>query len=504
MADVDPPPPPLPAVVLPGHENFDSQPLLTRVASRLAYNKAIHDRNDQRIRALVAWGSNPGNANPPDAVIEVFSVFLEDELTLLSNPSLRPAYSPSLYPDVLALLETRPAIPLAHKRAASPNPLVNHKRARISDDSLQPMSMVPNAFVEFPSIYFVTHEHDSLPLPFFTSAVLTLLSKRSACITRTFRDDNNNSHTILDIPKFQSSYGTKCKELNLSYTELSLASERFIRFVSEWNVALLTSTFSTTWTSHFTFFLDQENSVELYDFWKIEELQLRQSLLDRMASFNATIYSLAWERAKNASRLHSINVNFSFSNSFHLPSSFHPHGPPNFQPPMHPPFYPLPPHPTGHPPQLMHAYPSGAPPVMPSGPPLNPLPPPSQNMGFQFPSNATAPTTSQPFPANPPTAPTCLICGREGHTAQTHIRLNYAMLFDDGSRPWVQVNQLGRLVGPDGREVCINYNILKNPSHSCTHGPGRLDLCTFCGNQHPALSWTCRPRPTAPAAPSSH
>jgi hypothetical protein len=66
--------------------------------------------------------------------------------------------------------------------------------------------------------------------------------------------------------------------------------------------------------------------------------------------------------------------------------------------------------------------------------------------------------------------------------------------FADGKTIWARVTN-GRLTSPDGREICVKFNIggPRYCARDTKHGDNRAHLCSFCGaKDHHALSWTCR------------
>jgi hypothetical protein len=76
--------------------------------------------------------------------------------------------------------------------------------------------------------------------------------------------------------------------------------------MSEWNSSAPRTHYASTWRAHFLFFIEQEGTIDLYNFWKEEELTLQKSLLRTPAFFNPVPYTLAWAHAVKKSELQSL------------------------------------------------------------------------------------------------------------------------------------------------------------------------------------------------------
>ena len=86
----------------------------------------------------------------------------------------------------------------------------------------------------------------------------------------------------------------------------------------------------------------------------------------------------------------------------------------------------------------------------------------------------------------------CVLCGERGHLLSSHANDKSATKFRDGKSTWAKYAD-GALCGPDGKEICIKWNVRNNSS--CDHGRDRLHVCSFCGAPHNAFSWQCRSKP---------
>jgi hypothetical protein len=86
----------------------------------------------------------------------------------------------------------------------------------------------------------------------------------------------------------------------------------------------------------------------------------------------------------------------------------------------------------------------------------------------------------------------CILCGDRGHALSSHTSDSSPAKFADGKPAYAKYsNRVLRT--PDGREICIRWNI-RNVAN-CTHGKERAHLCSFCGGPHHAFSWSCRAKP---------
>jgi hypothetical protein len=88
----------------------------------------------------------------------------------------------------------------------------------------------------------------------------------------------------------------------------------------------------------------------------------------------------------------------------------------------------------------------------------------------------------------------CLLCGENGHPVRKHYGDGVTPpKFPDGKPTWAKITN-GRLCTPNGKEICINYNV---SNANCTHSERtRAHLCSFCGSRsHYTFSWVCRACP---------
>jgi hypothetical protein len=112
--------------------------------------------------------------------------------------------------------------------------------------------------------------------------------------------------------------------------------------------------------------------------------------------------------------------------------------------------------------------------------------------GSQSYSSVTSNPSSISFPkgsgkASPPAS--CVLCGEKGHLLAAHANDKSAPKLRNGRTPYAKYTN-GALLNPDGKEICIKWNVRNNSL--CEHGKERLHICSFCGASHNAFSWKCR------------
>jgi hypothetical protein len=207
--------------------------------------------------------------------------------------------------------------------------------------------------------------------------------------------------------------------------------------------------YATWWSDHFNFFNTQEDKITQYNAWKDLELKLRCEYRTEPTKFDITHYAMKYEAAKMAYELKLlIEKQYTASTS----TSF------RDAPPRKDGFRPF----------------SGA-----RG---------GKNLG----------DPNQPFPhGSKPRHPVCcLLCGELDHPVNKHYGDGSTTTkFPDGKPTWAKVSN-NTICTPNGKELCINFN-LRGPNAPCTHADGgKTHVCSFCGSKsHHAFAWICRIRP---------
>jgi hypothetical protein len=213
---------------------------------------------------------------------------------------------------------------------------------------------------------------------------------------------------------------------------------------------------ATWFEKHFNFFNMLNKRDELYDAWKVMELEFRQDHRSRHLKFSATDYDKALGLTEES---HKLRKEFQ-----EIVASSHTATP-----------------------RPGSSYRGGA----------------GSFSQRNLPRGPSYPHThSQPFSSGsgkPPSSAVCLICAEGGHNVFFHLKSSTPTKFADGKTTWAKCSPGFGLVTPDNHALCINWNVRGiNAASQCAsiHKDERLHLCSFCGSKgHHALSWTCRSKP---------
>jgi hypothetical protein len=205
--------------------------------------------------------------------------------------------------------------------------------------------------------------------------------------------------------------------------------------------------YATWWSSHFNFFNMQEDKISQYDAWKELELKLRREYRTEPTKFDITHYAMKYEASKTT---HELRLLIEKQN--HLP--------------------------------------------------IAPKDPSTRKDSFfrPFRGGKASGDHHQPFPQGSRqrhpglTHPVCcILCGELGHSVSKHYNDgNSATKFPDGKPTWAKISD-SSLCGPNGKELCINYNV-SGGNAICSHPDGaRAHLCSYCGSKsHNVFAWICR------------
>ncbi|KDR71516.1 hypothetical protein GALMADRAFT_126978 [Galerina marginata CBS 339.88] len=114
-----------------------------------------------------------------------------------------------------------------------------------------------------------------------------------------------------------------------------------------------------------------------------------------------------------------------------------------------------------------------------------------RQMQSTLPTSTTSLLSSQVDSSKSSPLPCCVLCGVRGHTLDLHSS-DSTTKFPDDNLTWAKYsNRI--LQTPDGKIICIGWNV--GSGAPCNHGGKRVHLCSFCGGDHHAFSWTCRTKP---------
>jgi hypothetical protein len=306
--------------------------------------------------------------------------------------------------------------------------------------------------VDFADSLFETELHVAVPLPFFLNKNLRILIDEASTLP-TIKSNplpgESKGIYILDIEKLSARFG---KELSLTCSQWSEAALNMFKFQQARDKMGDTGEHAAWFDNHFNFFNVHHDRDELYDAWKVVELELRKDHRSQNLAFNAADHDAAFSRAETSHKLRlefqALFASSQGSKPFAGGRGSNPHN------------------------------------KSPSKPPYRSNPQP-------FPSGS-----GRPSPSNS----NCLICAEKGHTVFIHQDSPTPVKFLDGKPVWSKCTSRG-LVTNDNRSICINWNLRGDRGGpqvpACSHSKDeRAHVCSFCGSKaHYALSWTCRPQP---------
>jgi hypothetical protein len=308
--------------------------------------------------------------------------------------------------------------------------------------------------VDFADSLFETELHVAVPLPFFLNKNLRTLIDEASTLP-TIKSNPLPGETkgiyILDIEKLSARFG---KELSLTCSQWSEAALNMFKFQQARDKLGDMGEHAAWFDNHFNFFNVHQDRDELYDAWKVVELELRKDHRSQNLAFNAADHDMAFSRAESSHKLRlEFQALFASTQGTKIPGT--------------------------------NGRGTGSHSKNPSRPPFR--------FGSQpFPSGSGRPPSSNSY---------CLICAEKGHTITLHQDASSPVKFTDSKPAWSKCSNRG-LVTSDNRPICINWNLRGDRGGpqvpTCSHGKDeRAHQCSFCGSKgHYALSWTCRSQPT--------
>jgi hypothetical protein len=309
--------------------------------------------------------------------------------------------------------------------------------------------------IEFPQSLYDTEICVAVPLPFILTRNLRSLVDEASTLP-TVKSNPAPGETkgtyILNIEKLSTRFG---KELTLTCSQWSEAAANMWSFQISRDKLGSEGEHASWFEKHFNFFNMLNKRDELYDAWKVMELEFRQDHRSRHLKFSTTDYDKALGLTEESHKLHKEFQDFVNSSQTGIGRSG-------------------------------SSYRGGVTPFSQRVPPRGP--PNSQ-------------VYSQPFsPGSGKSSPSavCLICVYKGHTVFFHLKATSAK-FADSKAVWAKCSPGSGLTTPDNQALCINWNVRGADAVSqCAslHKDDRLHSCSFCGSKgHHALSWTCRTKP---------
>jgi hypothetical protein len=463
--DQIPPQIPQPRIRRTHKDDFISS-LLSKLSLRekLFKNKEIEDKNKDRELTNFNHHMDPAAYPQPGSEIASFITIDEADVRDLKDPSILARFMNTV-PDFLLLRitrenradkEEREKRKLEELSSLTSDISPEAKRRRMDGSKAAERVIGTQRDIEFSDILFTTNAHVPIPLPFFRNANLRYIIDQAATLPTTKSNPlpgETKGQFILNISDMiRGAKGCKSfgEELSLDFGEWSEAAQNCFRFHQMQDRDGDMGPYATWWSSHFNFFNSQEDKISQYNAWKDLELKLRREYRTEPTKFDVNHYAMKYEAAKTTYELKLL---------------------------------------------IEKQNPSLAPPATGSAPPRRDGPFRPSSRGGK-----TGGDHYQPFPqgSRSPRHPVCcILCGELDHAVAKHYNDgNTPTKFADGKQTWARILN-GALCAPNGKELCINYNV-RGIIVICSHPDGgRAHLCSFCGSKsHYAFSWTCRSRPT--------
>ena len=450
---------PQPCVRCTHKDDFISS-LLSKLSLRekLSRNKEIEDQNKDRELRSFNHHMDP-NAHP-HAGSEAASFIMIDEADLrdLKDPSILARFI-NVVPDFLLLRITREICAEKEEREKrkleelTPLPSdisLDAKRRRMDGSKAAECVIGSQHDIEFSDILFTTNAHVPIPLPFFRNANLRYIIDQAATLPTTKSNPllgETKGQFILNISDMtRGAKGCKSfgEELSLDFGEWSEAAQNCFRFHQMQDKDGDMGPYAAWWSSHFNFFNSQEDKITQYNAWKDLELKLRCEYRTEPTKFDVNHYAMKYEAAKSTYELKLL---------------------------------------------IEKMNPSPAPPKD---------APPHKEGPFRPSRGGKTGDHHQSFPQGSRSyhPVCCILCGELDHAVSKHYNdSSTPTKFTDGKQTWAKILN-GILCTPNGKELCINYNV-RGVTSLCSHPDGKQEhLCSFCGSKsHHAFSWTCRSRP---------
>ena len=426
----------------------------------LQKNKKIEAENDARSAKTLNNALDPvAHPEPGSEVASLITIDPED-LARLRVPSFFASVRDFIYNSLVRHLADEELREKEEKKRKDDDTLAEDARIskrRCMDGSNHVERVVGEPIpIEFPQSLYDTEICVAVPLPFFLTRNLRSLVDEASTLP-TVKSNPAPGETkgtyILNIEKLSARFG---KELTLTCSQWSEAAANMWSFQISRDKLGSEGEHASWFEKHFNFFNMLNKRDELYDAWKVMELEFRQDHRSRHLKFSATDYDKALGITEESHKLRKEFQDFVNSSQTAVTRS--------------------------------------------SGPPYRGSAGPfSQRTLPRGPSHLQ--TSPQPFSSGSgksPSTAVCLICAQRGHTVFFHLKSTTPAKFTDGKVAWAKCNPGFGLATPDNQALCINWNVRgPDATSQCTslHKDDCLHMCSFCGSKsHHALSWTCRPK----------
>jgi hypothetical protein len=433
--------------------------LLSKLSLRekLATNKEIEEKNKEREARTLRNRLDP--VNYPDTGSETASLITIDEADIedLKDQAMFARFL-AVLPDSLIQRITRENRREKEEkekrkrddttRSISDDLRDTKRRCMDGDKAANRIIGLQNP-IEFSEIMYTTDNHIALPLPFFQNKHLRYIIDHGAIlptIKSNPKEGESKGAHILDVAKLTVNFGA---ETTIDFGQWNEAAGNCYRFQMSRDRNGDSGSYAYWWSQHFEFFNKQEDKIEMYDAWKLLELRLRREYRTQPTIHDANHYATQYELCKSEYRSEK-RLKEMFSRNYR---------------------------------------------------PTNNNTRDDDRNGFNGRSgrsNSYRPrdssTSSFPSSNRRTTLPVCcILCGEKGHPVGAHYNGNVPVPAkgNDGKPIWAKIIN-AHLCTPDGRGLCINYNVRACNLPKCE----RAHVCSFCGSKnHNAFSWSCRTRP---------
>ncbi|KAJ3991397.1 hypothetical protein F5050DRAFT_1869417 [Lentinula boryana] len=254
--------------------------------SRLEMNKKIMDRNRARRERAC---SNEEEVSDVESLITVEDEEMDD---IRSDPDVFAAVKPLL--DAATIRELNRANKEdSTKEKEARSTLGNNEQILEPDAILNKIDATQPYPISFPREMFFTAKHKhTFPLAFFTPKNLSFINSNLHKIDRT-RVAHEDKKYILSIgdmeKKIKEAKTGPSKDEEMTVLDWWKAYDNYYAFECSRAMSLENTPRALFFKSHFNFFVNQEDSEELYDIWRPYEAKLRQRHYELDTEFDASI-----------------------------------------------------------------------------------------------------------------------------------------------------------------------------------------------------------------------
>ncbi|KAJ3994987.1 hypothetical protein F5050DRAFT_1831392, partial [Lentinula boryana] len=263
--------------------------------SRLEMNKKIMDRNRARRERAC---SNEEEVSDVESLITVEDEEMDD---IRSDPDVFATVKPLL--DAATIRELNRANKEdSTKEKEARSAIGNNEWTLEPDIVLNKIDATQPNPISFPREMFFTAKHKhTFPLAFFTPKNLSFINSNLHKIDRTHvaHEDKKYILSISDMEKkIKEAKTGPSRDEEMTVLDWWKAYDNYYAFESSRAMSLENTPRALFFKSHFNFFVNQEDSEELYDIWRPYEAKLRQRHYELDMEFEASMYANTWTEIK--------------------------------------------------------------------------------------------------------------------------------------------------------------------------------------------------------------